>query len=93
MLPGGFSLPLALAVEELIICEQEPVETEYGEGLALDTADRYVGEQMISGRVLSRVTTVERGSDTIKLRVGYVCTEMIGTERSEELDIYNGKDH
>jgi len=92
MLPGGFALPLAFVVEEYIAFEQEPFTCDV-ESCASEAADRYVMEQMVSGKINSRSLQYEVGSDTYKLFADYLCTEMIGCERGEELEFFNGEDN
>lgn len=93
VLPGGFSLPLALAVEEYTMHEQSKALMQDARTIAAETADRYALSQMICGSILSRSVQQEEGSDIYKLFVDYLCTEMIGVERNEELEFINGENY
>lgn len=92
ILPGGFALPFALAVEEYLPYEQELIEFQGVESLALDASDRYVEGQMISGEIISRTLRREQSAGIYKLFADYLCTEMIGIERNEELEFIDGED-
>ncbi len=85
-LPGGFRLPVALAVEESrqYDSEEDTLEKATAAKLLSDRAGAYLQQQMIAGRVEHRyeIVTVSEGA---YYQVGkYACYEMIGTSRPEE---------
>lgn len=90
-LPGGFQLPVTLTVEEYTDAERMPVEPERaGEGLS-EFARTYLQEQMVSGTVLNHQETITTAQGLIRLTGEYVCTEMIGRVRQEQIGDLYGK--
>lgn len=92
-LPGGFQLPVKLAVETWTVCETEAVaagETE-ADTLLTDFARRYLLGQMAAGQILSSQQSTVRAGEIYVLSGSYACNEMIGRERSEE--IIHGKNN
>ena len=92
-LPGGSVLPIALAVDEFIEHKQEAFYVSDPETLVLQTAEEYILEQMISGSIISSSVRQAQCEDVCKMFGDYLCTEMIGFEQDEEMDITNGEDH
>lgn len=92
-LPGGFVLPAALAVETHICCETVPYKkTE--ERMAADLSEfarDYTGAQMIGGSILQEDTAFHAGTGYGMLDAVYLCREMIGQRRQEEMGEANGK--
>ncbi len=82
-LPGGFQLPAALVVEEWIRydCSVEAVPDEAMAGTLSAFAQRYLGSQMTAGRILEKQETVSGST----LYGNYICHEMIGQIRYEEI--------
>jgi sporulation protein YqfD len=79
-LPGGFRLPVALAVEERIFCHiGQSAQKDYSQTL-MDFAQRYLQSQMTAGQILRR----EEQIDGCQLEGQYACLEMIGQVRYEE---------
>jgi sporulation protein YqfD len=79
-LPGGFRLPVALAVEERISCHiGQSAQKDYSQTL-MDFAQRYLQSQMTAGQILRR----EEQIDGCQLEGQYACLEMIGQVRYEE---------
>jgi hypothetical protein len=79
-LPGGFRLPVALAVEERIFCHTgQSAQKDYSQTL-MDFAQRYLQSQMTAGQILRR----EEQIDGCQLEGQYACLEMIGQVRYEE---------
>ena len=86
-LPGGFRLPVTLAVEEWTVYETAPEpagETET-EALLTAFAQRYLLGQMAAGQILSAEQSAVRAGEIYVLSGSYACNEMIGRERSEEI--------
>lgn len=88
-LPGGFTLPVTLIVEQWIEHEARLVFVEADElqETLLDFSERYLQSQMVAGRILERQEHIEQGY----LYGDYACLEMIGREQSEEIIESNGK--
>lgn len=95
VLPGGYSLPVGLAVEtatdyqvrscDLEECQLDQMADEYMQG--------YLMTQMISGRIVDRLKASADVPAGNEISVRYQCLEMIGRERSEEIEISYGKDN
>ena len=82
-LPGGFRLPLALTVDTYTFWETE--ETEFPEIPLGDFAKNSILAQMISGTVL-REEAVSVEENAVQHFSGtYVCREMIGRVKPEEI--------
>lgn len=94
-LPGGFQLPLGIAVEQWVSYEETAFATD-GSGLQ-DVAEKgakgYLLDQMISGRILDCAVTVQQEDNRILLTGSYLCSEMIARERNEEILENYGKDN
>ena len=79
-LPGGFQLPIALAVEELIYCESAQTDTPDNTQTLTSFAKRYLQSQMTAGQILRQQEDIQGCS----LEGEYACLEMIGQVRYEE---------
>lgn len=88
-LPGGFALPIALAVEQSTYYTSHTVSTD--EERLQETlsrfAEQYLLSQMVAGQILERQEVVDQGC----LYGEYACQEMIGREQSEEIIQSNGE--
>lgn len=85
-LPGGFQLPVALAVEESRWYDAELETTDKADATERlsDCAAEYLRQQMIAGRIVQRYEIVT-ALDGAYYQVGkYACYEMIGASRPEE---------
>ena len=92
-LPGGFQLPMALAMEEYRIYETEPSrmeESALGDTLARCASD-YLREQMIAGTIESQDVSITPEGDVMRLAGKYICTEMIGKVQIEQIGENNGE--
>ncbi len=86
-LPGGFRLPFGIAVETLLkgsLTDSEAPEDRVSKTVE-DYADQYLSEQMIAGTILERQTTFETADTVARLKGIYLCNEMIGKTRYEEI--------
>ena len=92
-LPGGFQLPFAFCVESYEVCERNRMELSQEEAdYALKAFARsYLNRQMVAGKLLNGVQTVEREKTRYRLKGVYTCTEMIGIVRREQIGDTNGK--
>ncbi len=89
-LPGGFELPLVLLREQTTVCEMQTAETQNAAEQLSEAAEKYLRSIMVAGTVRSRVEQIEQG-EAFVLTGRYLCEEMIGRERSEEIGVYHGK--
>lgn len=95
ILPGGFVLPIALALETVtqyhtdLTCVSDPDAETFLEECAV----RYLSGQMVSGRIIAKETIYSSQGDVGMIEAEYRCIEMIARERQEELEIYYGKEH
>ena len=81
-LPGGFRLPIIIVTESWTYYDfQDVLLPEPG---LSDFADRYLSEQMIAGKVVSRLENGWTEDGLYRFQGNYACTEMIGQVRSEE---------
>lgn len=92
-LPGGFSLPVTLCVDTYRFYESEPstAEAETVEAALFAFARRYLSQQMVAGSILSRQESITASGSVYKLEGSYVCAEMIGRVREEQIGDSNGK--
>ena len=92
-LPGGFTLPAALAVETHVCWETEPMELprEKAERALTVFVKDYLGQQMISGAILEENFSFSLQEGRYRLDAGFLCREMIGTRRQEGKVNTNGK--
>ena len=84
-LPGGFRLPLALAVETLSFWETLPSEKGETEGMEQlsDFLKGYVTDRMIAGEIQNAAEDFISTDGVICLEGAYLCREMIGKLRQE----------
>ena len=93
VLPGGFQLPIAVSVERWYYRNTDTVTVgseashDRAENFALD----YLAGQMLSGRILGKLESIEISDAVCTLTGRYICLEMIGRERSEEIIKHHGK--
>ena len=95
MLPGGFALPVGLAITmctcyDTIVCEEA---YERDALLAEAYMQRYALEHSVAGRVLSHTYLPVVDNYDNRLSVRFHCLEMIGRERSEEIESSYGKNN
>ena len=92
-LPGGFTLPAALAVETHICWETESMELpqERAEAALSEFVRSCLGQQMISGTILEEQVSFYTQEGLYRLDGNFLCREMIGTERQEGKVNTNGK--
>ena len=92
-LPGGFRLPLCLAVETLTDRELEtvPVLPEELADAMKACARNGVLKQTIAGKILGEDHTASEEGGSIRMDSRFVCREMIGRVITEEIGEANGK--
>lgn len=84
-LPGGFSLPVSIACDTLLLdsTEEMTVEESAANGQLSDFSRKYLSSQMIAGTISSVEEVVKLQTGCYRLSGRYVCSEMIGRERLE----------
>lgn len=92
-LPGGFTLPVALAVEQWSVCDTSVIATD---GTSLSDAAQSCGElyllqQMIAGQILSEQIRIEQDGEVCRITGQYRCLEMIGRIQNEEISTSYGQ--
>lgn len=92
-LPGGFRLPVALCVEVYIDREKDSVEM-----LEEDVVDKlvafsenYLSQHMVAGEILSMTHATTFRDGVCRMQGNFVCREMIGTRKQEQIGDTNGK--
>ena len=83
-LPGGFVLPIALAVETWTSYEIQQNPVDRSEVLLRSYSHAYLQQQMCAGTIEDTLEEFEADGDFIWLDAQYVCCEMIGITRIEE---------
>ena len=86
-LPGGFQLPVVLTVQEEIDYDIIPVESEVQElePILDQFARAYLESLMIAGKVCQGDYQLTETEGALHLAGQYICDEMIGQRRSEEI--------
>ena len=92
VLPGGFQLPISIAVEQYDYRNTDSISVaaDTSQLCVEDFALAYLSRQMLSGRVLHKSESGALGEVVYTLTGKYVCLEMIGRERSEEIIKHDG---
>lgn len=89
-LPGGFRLPVCIAVERRMCGTESGGAVSCGSDALEDYSRNYLSSQMLSGTILTKAEEITEEEACLVLTGQYACLEMIGRERSEE--IVHGKD-
>lgn len=92
-LPGGFQLPVKLAVETLTdgTTTAEPILEEQISAQFMAYARSSVLNQMVAGSILSEEQRVVQEGGRFELNSRFSCQEMIGRVITEEIGETNGK--
>ena len=93
-LPGGFRLPVCIAIESVYALSGNATEADTLpiQAVLQSCAESYLRQDMVAGTVLHRSETVTQTDGCWCLDGRYVCTEMIGKVRQEQIGEYDGKD-
>lgn len=86
-LPGGFSLPLGIGVETHLLWDSVDAETEDPTEMLEAYSRQYLLDHMSAGQILDERSVLMDG----RLYTDYICLEMIGQNRYEEITIEHGK--
>ena len=86
-LPGGFQLPIGLAVDRYVLrkTRSRPLTDRQGAQLLAPFPQARLADQMIAGRILAARQTVTRENGVFRLTGTYLCHEMIGRVRQEQI--------
>lgn len=93
VLPGGFTLPISLWVEQITLRKMavqtagNTVEHAFLEKLS----DSYILQHTVAGEILSRHSTFEAQDGRIEVSSQYICLEMIGQKQNQEFIDYYGE--
>jgi len=92
-LPGGFRLPLGIGIDRYQEYEiQQQILSESDAQFQLQQfSENYLLQHMIAGQILERQQNFSCYEGLYKLESGYTCTEMIGSERREQIGVTDGK--
>ena len=92
-LPGGFQLPLGISVDRYrdYTLEESRLSQEDARALLQQFSDGYVLRQMVAGGILQKHQELMPLDDLYLLKSSYVCREIIGRERREQIGVINGK--
>lgn len=92
-LPGGFQLPITLCVEEISFYETVPSTAPAPAVQAALSAfsSRYLQSQMVAGSIQSAQEEFSLSDGCYRMDGRYVCEEMIGRERREQIGETNGE--
>lgn len=94
-LPGDFTLPVVLIIEQRIYYDCSTIQTDSDDyqDMTAEFAQSYLCGQMISGRILDESASVFQTDETLIFRGKYLCSEMIGRVRYEGIIKNYGKDN
>lgn len=86
-LPGGFQLPIIVAIETVTVYEtvSGELQTDVLRARLEDFAQRYAVSQMIAGTVDGAHLSFRKDENNACLQAVFLCTEMIGREKSEQM--------
>ena len=85
-LPGGFTLPIALITETCTYTDFSAVENPGDDFSWLeDSCKKYLQSIMVAGEILQEKNIGEFGNEIYTHKGKYVCNEMIGQIRYEEI--------
>lgn len=84
VLPGGFSLPLAICVETWTSYEMEPGDLRITQDVLSEFSITYLQSQMCAGQILRSEETFMVDDGILQLLGRHSCIEMIGITRLEE---------
>ena len=90
-LPGGFRLPVCLAVETIVSrsCSTETLSQDAANQMLTAFAKEYVSQQMIAGTIQSESHFISESNDVWTLDSSYLCNEMIGRIKAERNGEWN----
>ena len=92
-LPGGYSLPVGIAVDsgsvrQLHLTEDDP---ESQKSAIAEYTKYYLHQHMVAGNLISSSENMDISEGLIQMNGEYTCTEMIGKVQREQIGEDNGK--
>lgn len=92
-LPGGFRLPISICVDSYENYELDTGRDKREDAAAAlaSFARRYLKAQMIAGKIQHETRSITQTGNAFQLKGSYVCTEMIGREKTEQIGEGNVK--
>lgn len=84
-LPGGFLLPIGLAVESFPQREKEALQLSGDASALSEFAREYLLQQMVAGQIRSSNLSLTEAADFLRLTGSCICYEMIGRVQSEQI--------
>ena len=92
-LPGGYQLPLGVAVETGTVyqLQESQLQPETLEASIADYGKSYLHQHMVAGEIINSSETFAVSDGLIYLNGEYVCTEMIGRVQREQIGEANGE--
>jgi len=91
-LPGGFQLPFAIITEWIFKYETAPFQQTSSEQWLENYTLSYLKSQMIAGQVLQARTSYFEDGVLCRMHGQYICLEMIGQSKEEEIFLKHGED-
>lgn len=91
-LPGGFQLPVALVIEQYgdYTCTTNcHVESDLSQWI-YDYSEKYLLDHMIAGKIVSSDFNLTQTDGRLLIQGKFICSEMIGHVKREEIIQYNG---
>lgn len=86
VLPGGFVLPVTVIKETLYYYESDSDYAEVADTSFLDSISKaYLLSQMVAGDIKYANVTLDQSDDSFILHGQYICSEMIGRPKQEEI--------
>lgn len=90
-LPGGFVLPVAVAVETWVFYDTVPQTHPFADRLLISYCRDYQLKQMNCGTILKISEQIKENDEILRLDADYSCYEMISITRTEEIEIHYGE--
>lgn len=84
-LPGGFRLPFSILKETRNYCDTQAATRDDETAWLEEYIRYYLQDQMISGRIELSDYICESTGDNYRMQGRFICTEMIGKKRLEEI--------
>lgn len=86
VLPGGFVLPVSLIIEYTELYNLDAAEVCDVDWLRT-YSDMYLVRQMVAGQIVDKNEYIVSGFGFVKLTSKFICTEMIGQTKKEEITV------
>ena len=85
-------MPISIAVEQWYYRKTDVITaaSEMSQLCTEKFAESYLLQRMISGKILGKLENTDIGDAVYTITGRYICLEMIGRERSEEIIKHNG---